>query len=287
MRFARIMPCLLALLFLLSILHILKIKGFIIKTTTLTQALFSALSFHINWLEAKTGYLPASWDILWSLSIEEVFYLLFPIACLLAKKLRYFILLMLIFIILGPFSRVAFSNNEIWSDHAYLSCIDGIAVGSLCALASHYIRLNQRLVFSLFALGTSSFLFVFFMRSEVYALGLTELGINISLLELSCGLLLIAAQERYLRMKSHSKNWFLGLKILGRNSYEIYLSHMFIVIIAARFLYNPRQPVSLIIFFYFLSILFSGLIGQLIAYYFSLPMNRKIRHSFNKTPATS
>ena len=39
---------------------------------------------HLNWLEARTGYLPAAWNVLWSLSVEEAFYLAFPLLCMLA-----------------------------------------------------------------------------------------------------------------------------------------------------------------------------------------------------------
>ena len=63
-RFARIIPCLIGLLVILSVLHIANIEGFVITTTSLKQAIFSGLTFHINWLEAKTGYLPGSWDVL-------------------------------------------------------------------------------------------------------------------------------------------------------------------------------------------------------------------------------
>lgn len=49
-------------------------------------SIFSALTFQINWLESKVGYLPANWDILWSLSMEAVFYLFFPILCFMLHK---------------------------------------------------------------------------------------------------------------------------------------------------------------------------------------------------------
>ena len=51
------------------------------KTGGLGRALVAALTFHINYLEATRGYLPGSWDILWSLSVEEAFYLFFPLIC--------------------------------------------------------------------------------------------------------------------------------------------------------------------------------------------------------------
>jgi peptidoglycan/LPS O-acetylase OafA/YrhL len=140
-RFARIMPCLFALLIILTFLDGLGVKGFIINpdNTTLPRAIFAALTFHINWLEAQTGYLPAAWDVLWSLSIEEMFYLFFPFICRFTKGSWSFILLMLAFILVGPFARTVFTGNEIWMDHSYLSCMDGIAMGCLAALfASKY-----------------------------------------------------------------------------------------------------------------------------------------------------
>ena len=81
-RFARIMPLLLLMLLVLSALHLLRVDGYIIneKFFTLPRALFAALTFHLNWLEAScNAWLPACWTVLWSLSIEEMFYLFFPL----------------------------------------------------------------------------------------------------------------------------------------------------------------------------------------------------------------
>jgi peptidoglycan/LPS O-acetylase OafA/YrhL len=70
-RFARIAPLLLLLLAVLSLLHLGHVQGFQIpeKVTTLPRALFAALTFHLNWLEAVHGYLPRNSDVLWSLSV--------------------------------------------------------------------------------------------------------------------------------------------------------------------------------------------------------------------------
>jgi peptidoglycan/LPS O-acetylase OafA/YrhL len=43
--------------------------------------LIAALTYHLNLLEAHRGYLPGHWDILWSLSVEEMFYLFFAPVC--------------------------------------------------------------------------------------------------------------------------------------------------------------------------------------------------------------
>ena len=75
LRFARIAPLLLSLLAILSLLHFAGVTHFVVspKTGGLGRALVAALTFHVNLLEATRGYLPGSWDILWSLSVEETF----------------------------------------------------------------------------------------------------------------------------------------------------------------------------------------------------------------------
>jgi peptidoglycan/LPS O-acetylase OafA/YrhL len=71
LRFARIAPLLLLLLVVLSVLDLIHVKGFVVsqKIGGLGRALLAAVTFHINLLEARRGYLPSSWDILWSLSL--------------------------------------------------------------------------------------------------------------------------------------------------------------------------------------------------------------------------
>ena len=53
-------PCLLLLLIVLAALRAGR-AGFVIETTSLARAALAALGMHLNWLEARTGYLPAAW----------------------------------------------------------------------------------------------------------------------------------------------------------------------------------------------------------------------------------
>src|SRR5215470_7055873 len=108
LRFARIAPLLLSLLALLSVLHAAHVEHFVVSAETggLRRALVAALTFHVNVLEARRGYLPGSWDILWSLSVEEMFYLFFPLACRLFGQ--GLIGVLGVFIVLGPFARTVF-----------------------------------------------------------------------------------------------------------------------------------------------------------------------------------
>ena len=72
-RFARIVPCLLALVAVLAVLHLLAVPDYTIDRPgqSLPGAIWSALGLHLNWYEGCTGYLPGNWDVLWSLSIEQ------------------------------------------------------------------------------------------------------------------------------------------------------------------------------------------------------------------------
>ena len=127
LRFARIAPLLLLLLAILSGLHFANVHNFVVtaKTGGLGRALIAALTFHVNVLEARRGYLPGNWDILWSLSVEEMFYLFFPLTCRLLGRGKLFIALLLAFVALGPFARTL-AGNGVWHEYSYLGGMDAI-----------------------------------------------------------------------------------------------------------------------------------------------------------------
>ena len=123
LRFARIAPLMMLLLLIISVLHLTHVKGFVVgeKTGGLGRALFAALTFHVNLLEARRGYLPASWDVLWSLSVEEMFYLCFPLVCQAFRRTSVLVALLLVFVFLGPFARAeALNHNPVWREYSYL-----------------------------------------------------------------------------------------------------------------------------------------------------------------------
>lgn len=275
MRFARIMPCLFALLIILSALDLLHVNGFIIENTTLPKALFAALTFHINYLEAKIihSYLPANWDVLWSLSVEEVFYLFFPIACIFLKKPRYFIAAMILFIFISPVART-FLHPRMWRDYSYFSGMGGIAIGCLAALFSYYQKINQKLFSVFLSAGLFLFLLIFIFRHVAFILGLTKLNINVTLLEIGVGFLLIAMQEWYSNRDHCGIAWLKPIRFFGKNSYEIYLTHSFVILFIAHIVFHSTAS---IFFVYAVILVLCVITGQLISVYFSEPANKWIR----------
>ncbi len=109
LRFARIAPLLLLLLVVLSVLDLVHVEGFVVsqKTGGLGRALLAAFTFHINLLEARRGYLPPGWDILWSLSVEEMFYLFFPLICRGFRRVSFLLVLLSVFCGVGTFCSVS------------------------------------------------------------------------------------------------------------------------------------------------------------------------------------
>ena len=240
-RFARIAPLLLLLLAVLSALHLAHVPGFHIspKVATLPRALLAALTFHVNWLEAsRHGYLPANWDVLWSLSVEEMFYLFFPLVCVLLLRRRvtrpFFFALLAVLILAGPFPRSVRNPNPIWVDSSYLGGMDAIALGCLCALATNRLFASERLASpsfrrSLLALqiaGAALMFWIALWPPVPWMVPIGRAGLDGSLLALATCLIMAATVLR----RSIGSRWTEPLRWMGRRSYEIYLTHSLFVI---------------------------------------------------------
>ena len=134
-RVSRIVPSLLLLLAVLSSMHLAGVPNYIIdgENQSLGGALLAALGFYLNWYEGMTGWLPGGWDVLWSLSIEEIFYIGFPLLCLLLRTRGALVAVLLMLALSLPITRAALQGNEIWQEKAYLPGMAAIAIGVLTA----------------------------------------------------------------------------------------------------------------------------------------------------------
>lgn len=261
----------------LSVLHLSGVPYFTIRpqVSTLPRALFAALTFHVNWLEAQHGYLPANWDVLWSLSNEEVFYLAFPLLCLLTRRRSALIAALGIFVVLGPFARTALSGNPMWQENGYLSCMDAIAIGCIAAILSGTIRLSPQIRLAMLWTGTALAVLITMFKTFVSQIRIERAGLDVTLLSLGAALMCIcfAQNNKPGRIEWSWLRWF------GRNSYGVYLTHMMVIfsVLAISRRLDPDShwaPVS-----YMVTILASGALGALIARYFSEPLNKYLRRT--------
>ncbi len=224
-RAARILPCLILLVVILSLLHVAGAKDFRIVHAgqSLPRTIVSALGLHLNWYEGQTGWLPGNWDVLWSLSIEEVFYLAFPMVCLRLRRERVLVPLLALLALSLPASRAALSGNAIWQEKAYLPGMAAIATGVLAAWLVAGRRLDSAWASRLLGgVGVLGLLSVLCFKGALWRL----LGNGTLLvLTLSTALLVVAFHAGGLAF-GRGTGW---LGSFGRLSYEIYLSHMFVV----------------------------------------------------------
>ena len=285
LRFARIAPLLVLLLAVLCALHAAGLKDFVVsdKTGGLGRALIAALTFHINVLEAHRGYLPGNWDILWSLSVEEMFYLFFPHVCRLLGRGKWLVAFLLILVVLGPFGRTILAHgNEVWREYSYLGGMDAIALGCLTAIAGSRIKISRRAIGVLAGLGTVLVLFILGLSNQAEAWGLERSGLDMTVLAIgSCMVITAAAETRW-----KSPRVVLPLISLGRRSYEVYLTHMFVVFAAFGLFKAAGLSLAAVPALFISVILISGLLGGLVARFYSEPMNRRIRQRFGDGPET-
>jgi len=269
-RAARILPCLVVLIAVLSVLHLLNVQGYTIwrEGQSLSGAIVAAIGFHINWYEGRTGYLPGSWDILWSLAVEEIFYLGFPIACLLIRSRVAMMIVLALFAASLPVLKATTGGSEIWQQKAYLPGMSAISSGVLAALIAAKIPISSVTQLRiLYGLGTAGLLAV---------MGLTD---RIAALEYVLPLLLTASavclilgfhwHEKLGTLRSLPGTAWLGS--MGRLSYEMYLSHMFVVLSVASLVKAAQWDPYWGFVWYVPAILMAWGLGFLIERYFSMP----------------
>ncbi len=269
LRFARIGPLLLLLLAVLSALHFLGLADFVVsaKTGGLGRALLAALTFHVNVLEATRGYLPANWDILWSLSVEEVFYLFFPLLCWALGKGKALVAVLLVFVVLGPFDRAFFTRgNEVWHEYSYLDGMDAIALGCLTALWVSSFRVSARIVGIIGVVIIAVSLCFTLQISQAWGLDMTLLGVG------TCLAMAGAAKSRW-----HSPAFLAPLTRLGQRSYEVYLTHMFIVFALFHLFVSVGKPLRGVPVLFVSTIVMAGLLGEVVGRFYSEPLNLLLR----------
>jgi peptidoglycan/LPS O-acetylase OafA/YrhL len=276
-RFARIVPCLLALIVVLSALHLLAVPDYIINRPgqSLPGAIWATLGLHLNWYEGHTGYLPGNWDVLWSLSIEEVFYIGFPLLCLLTRRRWVLVPLLALLALSMPWTHAVLRGNEIWQEKAYLPGMSAIAIGVLGALlASRSWTLPLRAIILLGWLGAIGLMAATIDGAQMWQL--LRDGYML-LLALSALCLLLACEQRQRLGGWHTWRALDWLRSWGRLSYEIYLTHMFVVTPVVWLFRFGGSNFRLGLLWYLLTLPLCWLLGRAVERWLSTPCDRWLR----------
>ncbi|PQV54693.1 acyltransferase [Paraburkholderia sp. BL21I4N1] len=281
-RIARIVPCLLLLLAIVNAAAFAGLAIFQNHALAGTPVSFwivnlASLTFWMNVLIAAHGWVNYPLGVLWSLSVEEVFYLAFPLLCVALRRESRLLAFWLVIAAIGPLYRFTHQSDEGGFLYAYFACIDGIAIGCCAAVLAKRFALRGRwaVVLQSIVVAGMAYLYLYRPIGETNILGVTAMA-------LGTAVLLLAAYDR--RDEPREKRaWTAaaGIAWFGRQSYELYLFHL-IVLGAIRTVQPPRVVIGdeklLLLAVFFAS---SALLSAGVARFYSEPLNRKLRNWLN------
>ena len=283
LRVARIMPPLLLVLAIIVTLGCAGLPSFANSDDhqQLPASFFwlgagSVLTFWHNVLMQSHGYFNYCLNVFWSLSVEEVFYLLMPLLCLALRCTWLLVLVCAVMLVAGPVYRSAHADNEIFYMYAYLACFDAIAMGALAALLVRAVRLPATAALVLMWLGAAGMLAVYVRGFS----GVEGIGFSLMAVASACFLVGAAFTTPMHAITLRCTGW---LRWLGRHSYEVYLYHIVVlallrnVITKAQLTYDTRLPLLLLFF------VLTAAAAALVARYVAEPANRAIRRRWLAT----
>lgn len=280
LRAARILPPLALVVSVLAMLHLAGVPFHVIdrEGQSLGRALLAVAGLHLNWYEAQTGYLPGGWDVLWSLSIEEAFYLAFPLACLALPRPLWLASALVVIALSLPVTRGTITGNDIWLEKAYLPGMAAIATGILAAMATQRwprASWSCRVGFALF--GSTGLASVLLFGHVLWPL-LRDGSMLVLTLSTACLLLALYWDARVEPAKvPPGWGWLLSM---GRCSYEIYLTHMFIVFALVALYRASGADAHLGFLWHVPAVLATWALGAALSRGFSEPVNRRLRQAW-------
>ncbi len=226
-RFARLTPCLVVALSIITILGLCAVGSFATEKSgssgQLVLGTLSVLFFFHNILMQRLGYFDYALNVYWSLSVEEVFYLAFPIICLLLRRDWLIAIPCFMFIAVAPFYRAAHADNDILYLYADPACFDAISIGCLISMLARRWRPSLRLALTMEVAGWVT-LIVFWLRGFEGS----HVMFSFTVIALSTGAIILGGVSRPATMAARSIPGR-GIRWLGRHSYELYLFHIIVL----------------------------------------------------------
>ncbi len=161
--------------------------------------------------------------------------------------------------------------------------MDAIALGCLTALLLSQRRLSGRTARILGAAGGVLLVFCLCFSRIGASIGLERTGLDMSILALgTCMTIACAAQVEW-----RSPRLLAPLLTMGQRSYEIYLTHMFVVFALFTWFLNLGKPMAGVPWLFLTTIAIAAVLGEAVARCYSEPTNRWLRARWLSRPVDS
>jgi peptidoglycan/LPS O-acetylase OafA/YrhL len=273
LRFARIVPPLFLLVAVNVVLHFLDEPTFIIQnldTVSLTELFigFSSLRLGLYWTVPVVGF---SLGVLWSLSIEEMFYLFFPVIC---RSLRSHALLAAAFTGLIVYA-VIFRIERGYPDafFSYFGCFDLLALGCLLALFMQKFpsaaQACQRNWLRNSALLAAACVYLAVDARTIHVIAPSMMGLSIAIYILSA------------KPAGYSGTVSTFIRLMGVYSYEMYLFHIVVTQLMFAYVMQALDATSMfagaVDIFFVMAWLTTTVISMLLSEFYSEPARHLIK----------
>jgi len=181
---------------------------------------FSVLTFWHNVLMENAGYFNYAMNIYWSLSVEEVFYLAYPLVLLVARRRWQLVVLATLCIVAAPVYRWVHRDDELFYLYGNVACLDMLAYGCIAAVIARaaVIRARMRRLLG----GT-----LLVVMALVYMQGIPgNEALGASMLGVATAALLVCVSRG---TSQRGGRLAAPLAWLGAHSYELYLFHIVVL----------------------------------------------------------
>lgn len=285
MRIARIFPVLVLFVAVMFALYLGKVPSFVPASAgKFWVAAYKAFTFQYNDHCLHGGNAPGleSWRILWSLSVEEIFYLVFPIACFLTRRSGILVAVLLVLIVRGPMVR-----HTLYDEYSWWASADQLSMGCLVAIATARREigwLGKWGGWALQGLGAAllAYTFAFTETNKDFALAPSIVGGG-------AALFLIGSTSASNAVPLLLRPFTAIFAAYGRASYEIYIFHVAIrialgwtVTLWMRRWFPAPGANAIVVSFIFLVAILGG--AMLLGRWFTEPVNAVIRRFYRKPP---
>lgn len=232
----------------------------------------SVLTFWHNILMETRGYFNYAMNIYWSLSVEEVFYLIYPLMLAGLRRHWQLIALACLCIVLAPAYRALHRDDELFYLYGNLACMDMLAFGCVAAMVAPKVAMTRPVRIAIALLACVSMGWVYMQGiGDHEALGATFLG-------LGAALFLIAVSG--LRGGGFAARLSGPLAWLGSHSYELYLFHIVVLGIIVDLVPRAAMPDELKLPMFALFFVLSAIIAWLSARFVGTSVNRWLRRRY-------